>query len=91
MATISAKIRATGELFQATGEVSEGLDHDAQPPIDDMRRYTGYLFVGSSIRDTEQPIRFTGLKYTMYAGSELDEVPYGYRVLMVVMPEQEAD
>jgi hypothetical protein len=51
----------------------------------------GHLFVGSGIRDTEQPIRYTGLKHTTYAGSELDEVPYGYSVLMVVTSEQQQD
>ena len=60
-------------------------------PINDTLRYTGHLFVGSSIRDTEQPIRYTGLKHTTYAGSELDEVINGYSVLMAVTSEQQQD
>jgi len=27
---VSTKVRATGELFQATDEVSDGVHHDAQ-------------------------------------------------------------
>jgi len=76
MAMVSTKVKATGEFFQSTAVIRDGIQHDAHLPIEAEQRYAGHLFVGSQVRDTEQRIRYTGLKYTEFAGSELDEVPF---------------